>query len=190
MLQKVFLPSPHIQDLLKQCFYTTKFIPSLFSSLYIDVATISTLDQTSLQPAVPSLFLPPDSVLDILPHLPNLHISLLISAARLDAIHNAAVITFALVYNHYVDLVSRARLQASAAGSIAQGTKLWNHGVAAAAWEELAEWEIILPAAGKGSGQEHAKMWRCDVVLEEIIEAVGGTDAGMSDVMIRWCKEI
>jgi Origin recognition complex (ORC) subunit 4 C-terminus len=62
--------------------------------------------------------------------------------------------------------------------------------VAAEAWEELAEWEIILPAAGKGIEREQSKMWKCDVVLEEIIEAVGGTEAGMSEVMIRWCKEI
>jgi origin recognition complex subunit 4 len=193
MQQKVFLPSPHVQELLKQCFYTTKSIPSLFSSLYMDVATIRTLDQTSLPAAVPPSILPPDSILDVLPQLPNLHISLLISAARLDAIHNAAVITFALVYSHYVELVSRARLQASAAGSIAQGMKLWNQGVAAAAWEDLAEWELILPAAAKaggGGGQAHAKLWRCDVVLEEIVEAVGGADAGMSEVMIKWCKEV
>ncbi len=154
------------------------------------MATINGLDQAAVRPAPLSYLQPPDSVLNMLPHFPPLHLSLLISTARLDAIHNASVVTFALVYSHYVDLVSRARLQASAAGSIAQATKLWNHDVAAAAWEELAEWEIILPAAGKGTEQEQAKMWRCDVVLEEIIEAVGGADAGMSDVMIRWCKEI
>jgi origin recognition complex subunit 4 len=175
---------------MEQCFYTTKSIPDLFSSLYIDVATITSLEQTSLRPAVVSHLLPPDNVLSLLPHLPPLHLSLLISAARLDAIHNATVATFALVYSHYVDLVSRARLQASAAGSIAQATKLWNDDVAAAAWEELAEWEIILPAGGKGTEREQSKMWRCDVVLEEILGAVGGADAGMSDVMIRWCKEV
>lgn len=126
----------------------------------------------------------------MLPSIPALHLSLLISAARLDAIYNAAVVTFALVYSHYVDLVSRARLQASAAGSIAQATKLWNRDVAAAAWEDLAEWEIVLPAANKGIGQEQTRIWRCDVALEEIIDAVGGADAGMGNVMIRWCKEI
>lgn len=126
----------------------------------------------------------------MLPHLPPLHLSLLISAARLDAIHNVTVVTFALVYSHYIDLVSRARLQASAAGSIAQATKLWNQDVAAAAWEDLADWEIILPAAGRGIEGGQTKMWRCDVVLEEIIGAVGGADAGMTDAMIRWCKEI
>jgi Origin recognition complex (ORC) subunit 4 C-terminus len=126
----------------------------------------------------------------MLPHLPPLHLSLLISAARLDAIHNAAVVTFSLVYTHYVDLVSRARLQTSAAGSIAQATKLWNRDVAAGAWEELAEWEIVLPAASKGTEGGQTKMWRCDVVLEEIVGAVGGANAGMSGVMIRWCKEV
>ena len=186
----MFLPSYQVQRLLKQCFYTTKSIPDLFSSLYIDVATINALDQTSLGPPAVSHLLPPDTVLHMLPRLPALQLSLLISAARLDAIHNATVVTFELVYGHYVDLVSRARLQTSAAGSAAQATKLWNHDVAAAAWEDLAEWEIILPAAGKNIERELSKMWRCDVVLEEITEAVGGTDAGMSDVMIRWCKEV
>ncbi len=133
---------------------------------------------------------PPDSVLTMLPYLPTLHLSLLISAARLDAIYNAAVVTFSLVYNHYVDLVSRARLQSSAAGSIAQATKLWNRDVAVGAWEELAEWEMVLPATGRGIEGAQTKMWRCDVVLEEIIGAVGGAVAGMNDVMIRWCKEI
>lgn len=188
--QKVFLPSSHVQSLLKHHFYTTKSIPDLFSSLYIDIASIKSLDQTHLNTEVPSSLPAPDTVLNLLPHLPTLHLSLVISAARLDAIHNATVVTFALAYNHYVDLVSRARLQASAAGSIAQATKLWNQDVASAVWEELAEWEIILPASGKGVEGEQAKMWRCDVVLEEIIGAVGGADAGMSDVMVRWCKEI
>ena len=132
----------------------------------------------------------PDTVLDILPQLPSLHLSLLIAAARLEAIHSATVVTFPLVYIHYVDLISRLRLQASAAGSIAQATKLWTRDLAAAAWEEMAEWEIILPAAGKGIEGELTRTWKCDVMLEEIVEAVGGTDAGMSDVMIKWCKEI
>ncbi|ERF76682.1 hypothetical protein EPUS_02221 [Endocarpon pusillum Z07020] len=189
-VEKVFIPSSHVQRLLMQCFYTTKSIPDLFSSLYVDVATIISLDQINLRPAMLSDLSAPDTVLDMLPSIPDLHLSLLISAARLDAIYNAAVVTFALVYSHYVDLVSRARLQASAAGSIAQATKLWNRDVAAAAWEDLAQWEIVLPAANKGIGQEQTRMWRCDVVLEEIVDAVGGAEAGMSDVVIRWCKEI
>lgn len=188
--QKVYLPSSHVQSLLEHCFYTTKSIPDLFSSIYIDIAAINSLEQTSLLPPIPSHLPPPDTVLEMLPHLPPLHLSLLISSARLDAIHNATVVTFALVYSHYVELVSRARLQASAAGSIAQATKLWNCDVATGAWEDLAEWEIILPTSGKANEREQTKMWRCDVVLEEIIAAVGGADAGMSDVMIKWCKEV
>jgi Origin recognition complex (ORC) subunit 4 C-terminus len=190
LYQKVFLPSNRAQSLLKQVFYTTKSIPDLFSSLYIDVASITSLEDSSPDPSVLSNLQPPDSVLNMLPHLPTLHLCLLISAARLDAVHNATVVTFSLVHSHYVDLVSRARLQASAAGSIAQATKLWSLDVAAGAWEELAEWEIILPAAARGTEGAQAKMWRCDVVLEEIVGAVGGAGAGMSDVMIRWCKEI
>jgi Origin recognition complex (ORC) subunit 4 C-terminus len=188
--QKIFLPSSHVQDLLNQCFYTTKSIPDLFSSLYIEITTINSLVRTTLSRAIPSYLQPPDSVLNMLPHLPLLHLSLVISAARLDAIHNATVVTFSLVYNHYAELVSRARLQASAAGSIAHSTKLWNRDIAAGAWEDLAEWEIILPTSGKGVEGGQTKLWRCDIVLEEITGAVGGGDAVMNEVLMRWCKEI
>jgi Origin recognition complex (ORC) subunit 4 C-terminus len=175
---------------LQQTFYTTKSIPELFSNLYVEVAGIASLDQPFPNLSVLPALQPPDSVLNLLPYLPPLHLSLLISAARLDAIHNATVVTFALVYAHYVHLVSRARLQASAAGSIAQATKLWTRDVAAAAWEDLAEWEIILPTTGKGIEGAQTKMWRCDVVLEEIVAAVIGSGAAMSDAMVRWCKEV
>jgi Origin recognition complex (ORC) subunit 4 C-terminus len=156
----------------------------------MDLASIASLGQFTPCQSISSWLQPPDSVLNLLPHLPKLHLSLLISAARLNAIHNATVMTFSLVYTHFADLVSRARLQASAAGSIAQATKLWSHDVAAGAWRELAEWEIVLPVAGKGTERREKKMWKCDVVLEEIIGAVGRPDAWMSDMMIRWCKEV
>lgn len=175
---------------MKQVYYTTKSISDIFSRLYIDIASIASLEDSSSSGALLPYLQPPDSVLNILPYIPTLHLSLLISAARLDAIHNAAVVTFSLVYKHYVDLVSRARLQTSAAGSIAQATKLWNRDVAAGAWEELAEWDIVLPANGRGIEGAPTTMWRCDVVLEEIIGAVEGAAVGMSDVMIKWCKEI
>ena len=85
-------------------------------------------------------------------------------------------------------LVSRARLQSSAAGSIAQGLKLWSREVAISAWEDLAKWEIILPAAGRGLDGIQSRLWRCDVVLEEIVGGVGV--GGMDDVLIKWCKEV
>ena len=71
-------------------------------------------------------------LLQLLPSLPPLHLYLLISAARLDAIHNASVVNFNLVYHHYVELASRSRLQSSASGALAQGgvTKIWGKEIA------------------------------------------------------------
>lgn len=167
-------------------------MPELFARLYVPIAGIESLNDQYLPPSMAMSSEPPDSVLDMLAYLPSLHLSLLIVAARLDAIYNATIFTFSIVYNHYSELVSRARLEASAAGSIAQASKIWDKEIAAEAWEELIEWEIIVPAPlGKGSTEGlETMMWRCDVVLEEIVDAVGGTDGGMSDMMVRWCKEV
>jgi origin recognition complex subunit 4 len=194
----MFLPSTRFRSLLKQIFYTSKSIPELFSNLYIDIATVDSLDhQISFSNAATSIssdLRPPDSLLHVIPHLPNLHLCLLISTARLDAIHNATVTTFSIVYNHYVSLISRARMQASAAGSIAQATKIWDRDVAAAAWEDLADWEIILPANNTNRSDAEGlrtRTWRCDVALEEIVAAADGAGgSGMSDLMVRWCKEV
>lgn len=188
-MQKTFLPSPPIQALIRRVFYAGKSVPELFSSLYLDVLNINSV-QEQPKSTLSAAMQAPDSNLSLLPHLPLLHLSLLISAARLDAIYNATIITFSLVYNHYVDLISRARLQGAAAGSIAQGLKIWSREISIGAWEDLVQWEIMLPAAGKGVDGVQAKLWRCDVVLEEIVDAVGGADAGMSDVMLKWCKEV
>ena len=62
------------------------------------------------------------------------------------------------------------------------------------AWEELAQWELVVAAAGKG-GEERAevRMWRVDVSLEEIGAALGmeGGGGGVSrEVLLKWCKEV
>jgi origin recognition complex subunit 4 len=145
---------------------------------------------TSLAPLAP-----PDSPLQLLPSLPPLHLYLLISAARLDAIHNATVVNFNVVYHHYLELAYRLRLQSSASGALAQGgvTKIWGNEIAKRAWEELGDWAILLPAAlGKGKGDDapETKMWRVDVTLEEIAECVGDIGSGVSEVLAKWCKEV
>jgi origin recognition complex subunit 4 len=134
-------------------------------------------------------------VLQLLPSIPPLHLCLLISAVRLDAIHNVSVVNFNLVYHHYVELASRSRLQSSASGALAQGgvTKIWGKEVAKAAWEALGDWEILMPTAlGKGKGDDapETKMWRVDVTLEEVAACVSGVGQGVSEVATRWCKEV
>jgi origin recognition complex subunit 4 len=153
------------------------------------------VDDPSKMPASLAPLMPPDSPLHLLPCLPPLHLYLLISAVRLDAIHNTSIINFNLVYHHYVELASRSRLQSSASGALAQGgvTKIWGKEIAKGAWEELAEWEILVPAAlGKGKGEDAAetKMWRVDVTLEEVAACAGDVGAGVSEVLLKWCTEV
>jgi origin recognition complex subunit 4 len=153
------------------------------------------VDDPSKMPTSLAPLMPPDSPLHLLPCLPPLHLYLLISAARLDAIHNTSIINFNLVYHHYVELASRSRLQSSASGALAQGgvTKIWGKEIAKGAWEELAEWEIFVPAAlGKGKGEDAAdtRMWRVDVTLEEVAACAGDVGAGVSEVLLKWCKEV
>ena len=72
-------------------------------------------------------------------------------------------------------------------------TKIWGKEIAKGAWEELAEWEILVPTAlGKGKGEDAAetKMWRVDVTLEEVARCAGDVGAGVSEVLLRWCKEV
>ena len=194
-VQTTFLLSNPIQTLLRQTYYATKSIPELFSSLYIPIASITSLGDTSYIPSSAALLRLPDDPLHVLPSLPHLHLSLLIAAARLDAIQNAPVVNFNLVYHHYVDLSSRLRLQSSASGAMAQGglTKIWGRTVAKGAWEELGEWEIIVPAgAGKVKGDDalETRMGRVDVTLEEIGSSLAGLGSGAGEALARWCKEI
>ena len=189
------MPSPPVQALLRQTFYTTNSVAAVFSSLYIPIASITSLDHSTNSPAPFAPLTPPDSLLQLLPSLPPLHLYLLVSAARLDAIHNASVVNFNLVYDHYVELASRARLQSSASGALAQGgvTKIWGKEIAKGAWEELGDWEVLVPAAlGKGRGDDapETKMWRVDVTLEEVAACIGDVGAGVSNVLVKWCKEV
>lgn len=72
-------------------------------------------------------------------------------------------------------------------------TKIWGKEIAKGAWEELGDWEVLVPAAlGKGNSDDAAetKMWRIDFTLEEIAACVGDVKAGVSDVLAKWCKEV
>lgn len=115
-----------------------------------------------------------------------LHLSLLAAAARLEAIYDLPVVTFAAVHAHYRDLVARAKTQSTPAA----GVRVWGKPVARRAWEDLRVWEVLIPAAaaasgggggfgksgerrlGWGAGPASSgmedKLWRVDVTLEEV----------------------
>ncbi|KAK4629493.1 Origin recognition complex subunit 4 [Fulvia fulva] len=175
---------------LRRLYATTKSIPDFLATLTLAAASmpvttattssdvydhfVSSFAQTALQP--------PDSKLSLLPSLSTLQLALLICAARLTNIYNTEVISFALAYEEYKVLASKAKLQASAAGAAqGAGSRVWGKEVAKGAWEELVESSLVMQE-GRSGGKEVA---RVDVGLEEI---------GMSGVELgawgRWCREI
>ncbi|WPG99556.1 Hypothetical protein R9X50_00237300 [Acrodontium crateriforme] len=172
---------------LKRLYYTTKSVPDFMLSLLAPIATLQTeSDMTSADFTeyvtsnwVLSSLHPPDSKLSILASLCTLQLALLISAARLVAIHDTDVVSFALAYDEYKVLASKAKLQASASGALAQGagSRISSKEVARDAWAGLIDSGLVM-GDHNGSG-------RIDVGLEEIVGS--GTDLGQWS---RWCKEI
>ncbi|KIW19840.1 hypothetical protein PV08_00415 [Exophiala spinifera] len=172
-----------------------------------DVAVNVTSMIDAVSTAAPSLLM-------LLPQLPTLHLSLLIAAARLETVHNLLAVNFALAYTHYTELLARAKLQRSSlsvmnrGGSTLTGAGLrqWSKATARGAWEDLAQWEVIVPASGAGAGGTGrsgddglvagegvgTKIFRVDVTLDEIAWAVkeraGGT--GVGDVLVKWCSDV
>jgi origin recognition complex subunit 4 len=135
----------------------------------------------------------PDSKLEVLRGLSELELALLIAAARLDIILDTDNCNFAMAYDEYSSLTSRYKIQTSSTGVTALGAsaKVWGRDVSLAAWERLAEYELLVPAGigGGARGGDFAaggRMWKVDVGLEEIT----GSVETMSGVMIKWCGEI
>ncbi|KAI4738370.1 hypothetical protein E4T50_11180 [Aureobasidium sp. EXF-12298] len=126
---------------------------------------------------------PPDSKLAALASLSQLQLSLLIAAARLTIIHDTEVVSFALAHAEYVSLASKAKIAASASGTVVMGGgvgRVWGKEVARNAWEGLERRKLVL-VEGRGGG------YRVDVRLEEIGEAEG---VEMGGLIGRWCREI
>ena len=121
----------------------------------------------------------PYSKFSLLSSLSMLQLALLICGARLTAIHNADVVPFAQAYEEYKSLASKARIQASASGALAQGagSRVSGKDVAKDAWEELIDCGLVMEDGNRGG--------RVDVGLEEI--GVSGVELGSWG---RWCKEI
>ncbi|KIW66577.1 hypothetical protein PV04_05897 [Phialophora macrospora] len=212
-IETQFLPSPGVQSMLKRTFSSTKSIPDVLTALYVPIATLSVPADMTDHPAatfpgmtVTSTALP--SVLALLPHLPILHLSLLISATRLETIYDVTIMNFTLVHKQYTELLTRSKLQRSSLLSFTKGGTLtgaglrtWNKDTARSAWEELAQWEFIVPTSGVGGrlGDEGlggdgivTRMFRVDVTLDEVAWAVKqklGT-AGVGETLHKWCREV
>ncbi|KAF7198508.1 Origin recognition complex subunit 4 [Pseudocercospora fuligena] len=179
------LASEACSSVIRRLYYTTKSAPELFATLSLTVATMPTdspttkdlLEHFSNSLSTASLQAP-DSKLTLLSSLSTLQLALLICAARLTNIYNTEVISFALAYEEYKVLASKARLQASASGAIAT-TKVWGKDVAKGAWDQLIDVGLIMEDGRTGG------TGRVDVALEEI--GMSGVDLGAWG---RWCKEI
>ncbi|KAJ9606953.1 origin recognition complex subunit 4 [Cladophialophora chaetospira] len=211
-----FLPAPSTQAAMKKIFHSTKSLPELLAALYIPIATLSlpvennknvSRAKSPLPSIVDTVSISTPSLLTDLPHLPILHLSLLISATRLETIYDITMMNFTLVYKHYTELLTRSKLQRSSLSSLGKGgavtgagLRSWSKETARGAWEELAQWDLIVPASG-GSGRTGdeglggdgivTKMFRVDVTLEDVAWAVKEKlgSAGAGDALMKWCKE-
>lgn len=155
----------------------------------------------------------PPSVLTLLPQLPTVHLTLLICAARLETIHDLSTLNFALVHAHYTELLARSKMQRSALSSLTRGgavtgsaLRSWSKDTVRAAWEELVQWELLVPVSGLGGGNIGGKlgdeglggdgvatrMFRVDVTLDEVAWAVKAKSGhvGTGEVLEKWCKEM
>ncbi|KAK3653994.1 origin recognition complex subunit 4 [Elasticomyces elasticus] len=169
---------------LRRLYYTTKSLPEFASSMLLPLATMFTDGSdtdsaailahltTSLQYSLGA----PDSKLAIMSSLSTLHLALLICAARLTNIYNTDLLSFALAYEEYKVLASKAKLQSGA------GVRVSGRAVAKGAWEQLVGCGLVIEDGRSGNG-------RVDVGLEEI-----GACAGQMGLELggwgRWCREI
>ncbi|KAK5111498.1 hypothetical protein LTR85_011845 [Meristemomyces frigidus] len=178
-----------ITEHLRRVYFTTKSLPDFMSGILLAISGIplhANIDaETLLEHLITSIrsassLSPPDSKLTLLSSLSALQLALLICAARQTAIHNTEVISFALAYEEYKVLASKAKLQASASGAIAQGAgaRISGKNVARHAWVDLVEMGLVLEDGRAGGG-------RVDVGLEEI--GWSGVELGQWG---RWCREI
>ena len=188
-LAEQILCTSTVEEYLRRIYYTTKSIPEFLASTILPLAQIPVTSSKTLSEILDhfetsfslSSLKPPDSKLSYIESLSMLQLALLVCAARLSTIFETEHISFALAYEEYKTLASKAKLQASASGSLAQGagSRVFSKDVAKSAWEELLHCGLVMEDGRTANGG------RVDVGLEEI---------GMSGVELgpwaRWCREI
>ncbi|KAK3625937.1 origin recognition complex subunit 4 [Elasticomyces elasticus] len=169
---------------LRRLYYTTKSLPEFASSMLLPLATMFTdgsdTDSVAilahLTTALQYSLGAPDSKFTTISSLSTLHLALLICAARLTNIYNTDLVSFALAFEEYKVLASKAKLQSGA------GVRVSGRAVAKGAWEELVGCGLVMEDGRSGNG-------RVDVGLEEI-----GACAGQMGLELggwgRWCREI
>ncbi|PWI68379.1 hypothetical protein PCL_02148 [Purpureocillium lilacinum] len=183
------------QNLLQYHFYTSKSTSSFLTEWILPLSALSEKDVTLSCPTTGSeatCLAAPDSRLQVLSTLSELDLGLLIAAARLDIVAHTDTVNFAMAYDEYSSLVGRQRVQSATSGMLAMGggTRAWSRGVAGIAWERLISLGMLVPAGIGGSralghGGLDGKMWKVEVMLEEIPAAVK-----LSNVLAKWCREI
>ncbi|KAF3942079.1 hypothetical protein ABW19_dt0203504 [Dactylella cylindrospora] len=183
-------------------FSTSKNIQVLYNHLMVPICNISVENPflSSGETLLKTALVAPDNKLYLLEDLPELSLALLIAAARLDPILETDTCNFTMAYDEYKTLVSRVKIYSQTTW----GLKLWGKDVALAAWEKLAEWELIVPVVGSGAyggvgvtssllvgsgntgvGRRESRMFRVDVGLLEIKRQ--GRSWGMSSILQGWC---
>ena len=189
-LTHLFRANTSLQSHLHALHVSTKTPSTFFASALLPIATLydSTFSEVIQVPDFSCLepLMAPDSLLSVLPSLSTLELALLIAAARLSIIYDTDTVTFLMVYEEYVKVASRSKLQAAASGAAASGVRIWGKDVAVGSWERLGELELVArSSSGGGNGRDG--LWRIEVGLEEI---EGSMPDGLGMVMSKWCREL
>ncbi|KAI3337921.1 origin recognition complex subunit 4 C-terminus-domain-containing protein [Ustulina deusta] len=186
--------TPAFEDYLEYQYYTTKSVSAFLTSC---IRPLSALSRSSLDLALPSsteivTLEPQEPKLQLLAALSNLELALLISAARLDIVAHTDTVNFAMAYDEYSAQMGRQRVQTASSGllTLGAGARVWSRSVAVVAWERLVSLGLLIPAGiGGRSNAAHGglegKMWKMDVLLEEIPSAVE-----LPGFLAKWCSQI
>ncbi|KAI0432764.1 origin recognition complex subunit 4 C-terminus-domain-containing protein [Xylaria sp. FL1042] len=186
--------TPAFEDHLEYLYYTTKSVSAFLASC---IQPLSALSISSLDLAVPSsgevvTLEPQEPKLQLLAALSDLELALLISAARLDIVAHTDTVNFAMAYDEYSAQMGRQRVQTASSGLLAlgAGARVWSRSIAVVAWERLVSLGLLIPAGiGGRSNAAHGglegKMWKMDVLLEEIPSAVE-----LPGFLAKWCSQI
>ncbi|KAF2787110.1 hypothetical protein K505DRAFT_379804 [Melanomma pulvis-pyrius CBS 109.77] len=185
-ISSLFTSKSFLTTFLAPHFYRTKSIPQVLTSFLLPTALLSP-DTPSLHPT--TLLSAPDSKIALIPHLSTLSLALLISAGRLDIIHDSDTCNFNMAYDEYVTLASKARIQSAAGGASASGavSKVWGKEVARREWEGLLELGLVMPVVGGVTGG--FGMVKCDIALEEV-GVVIASEKGVDRALERWCRQL